>query len=245
MGMSDERVDSELKAHQAFAAWVEEGKRLRRVFDETEQSLPAALARMFGETENGRRSQQSPALPIDPPKPKAAMDVCIWVPENDLTAAKLALAILRDEKTPITASELFDKLKAHRPDAIRGTVFNIGPRLEGDLINRTADGWMIREPSKVPVLTGDGYAWGPPAVFTKTELAGHRRTILCHVLGRHPEGLQIVPLVREVEELGVCRAPLNKDLVKGDFEILRREGKVRRKPGAPKKWILANEGGAK
>jgi hypothetical protein len=144
---------------------------------------------------------------------------------------------MRMEKGPMSPDVLFDKLKSRRADAIKGSVYNMGPRWDGDLIRRTFEGWALIDPSRAPVLHA-GYAWGPPSAFTKQELAAHRRIILLHILAAAPNGLLIVQIAEQLANSEACKAPASKDLVKVDMAVLERDRKVR-KIGGSKRWTLA------
>ncbi len=128
------------------------------------------------------------------------------------------------------------------PSVHRGSIANIGARLEGKVINRTDDGWTLIDTAKAGVLHA-GMLWGPPEIFQKTELAAHRREAILHLLAAQPSGLQIVQIVEQLLGCPWVHAPVNKDLLKADMEELRKDGKVRR-VGNSKKWELApNEKG--
>ena len=67
----------------------------------------------------------------------------------------------------------------------------------------------------------------------------HRRIVIRHLL-KASGGLQIVQLVKQLRESGLCHAPMTKDLLKMDFSVMQKAGTVRR-VGNSKKWELVEE----
>lgn len=114
---------------------------------------------------------------------------------------------------------------------------NIGTRLSGKQINRTDSGWQLISPEETGVLH-EGYLWGPRAFFHKYELAAHRRLAILHVLSFFNGGLQLRQILEWLRKCNWVHAPVNKDLLKADLEILDRDEKIR-KVGNSGKWELA------
>jgi hypothetical protein len=69
-------------------------------------------------------------------------------------------------------------------------------------------------------------------------MAAHRREAILHILQTFRSGLQTVQIVERLREFAWVKAPVNKDLLKGDMDVLVGEGKVRHS-GNSKKWVLA------
>ena len=80
-----------------------------------------------------------------------------------------------------------------------------------------------------------GICGGPREIFQKSEIAGHRRDAILHVLSNFDSGLQTRQLVEQLGRCSWVHAPVNKDLIKTDLEMLAELGKVRRR-GNSKKW---------
>jgi hypothetical protein len=126
------------------------------------------------------------------------------------------------------------------PTVSSGSISNIGTRLNGKSIQRQDDGWVIVDPSKAGIIK-DGFLWGPPSIFEKHELAAHRRDAILHLLKHYNAGLQAVQIVEQLHNCHWIQAPINKDLLKADLEVLQQAGKIRRR-GNSKKWeLVANE----
>ncbi len=64
--------------------------------------------------------------------------------------------------------------------------------------------------------------------------------LVLHVLKVFKGGLQILQIVDMLQHMGQCLAPVSKDLVKADMEVMQDEKKVK-KQGNSGKWVLAQE----
>jgi hypothetical protein len=235
-------LDKELKAYQSMADLLTQAKAVRWNFEDANVGIPPALSRLLGESANGHDGE-SPKIIVSPPKtprpPGVATDNWVWFDPRDATLTTLALAILRTSESPMLANDLFHEIRNFHKDANSGSFANIGARLDGTIIKRSEEGWTLVDPTNAPVLF-DGYIWGEPSVFKNTELAGHRRALICHMLQAWPGGLQIVQLVHHLRSSGLCRAPVSKDLVKVDMETLEKEGQARR-IGNSRKWVVGRK----
>jgi hypothetical protein len=119
-------------------------------------------------------------------------------------------------------------------------VYNTGRTLENaGIIAKKDDGWLLCGNQPVPVLNGK-YVWAPAESLQKYELAAHRRELILHILAVFKVGLQTLQIVEMLSRMDQCKAPVNKDLVKADMEILQDAKKVKR-AGNSKKWVLAQE----
>jgi hypothetical protein len=73
------------------------------------------------------------------------------------------------------------------------------------------------------------------------ELAAHRRDAILHILQHFEMGLEVVQLVEQLTNCSWVIAPVNKDLLKADVQVLESEGKIRRR-GNTRKWEIAPPG---
>jgi hypothetical protein len=200
-------------------------------------SLPEPLKRLLAVNGAGNAVSGPPAIPAPqkPPMPPGAKSDWVYIQEKDATATSIALAILNGSKEPIRAKEIIEKVTAILPNVLRGSINNIGSRLaESRLIDRTEEGWTLAKPESAGIIH-EGNLWGPREIFQKSELAAHRRDAIIHVLSNFDSGLQVRQLVEQLSRCSWVHAPVNKDLVKVDLEILAELGKVRRR-GNSKKW---------
>ena len=140
------------------------------------------------------------------------------------------------------SKELYRRIIPLGIEASLGTVSNAAVRLESHGIVTRGDDqrWKLAKPEMAGVI-GEGYVWGAADSFTMQELAAHRRQAILQLLGANHGGLQLVQLTEELRRLGWVRAPINKDLLKGDMDWLLGKHKVRR-IGNSRKWGLALEG---
>ncbi len=175
-----------MKAYQSLVRLMEEAKECRRLFEVAGCDLPDPLKRFFGETPpdqsgRGRVLETSIPPPCSPPKPQAAEDDWLWIPASDLSVQLLVLAILRASEGPIPTRELIDRARKIVPSVNSGSIANIGTRLDGHVLSRGDAGWVLTDKSVAPILH-QGYAWAQKSVFTKSEVAAHRRMAVKHLL---------------------------------------------------------------
>lgn len=173
-------------------------------------------------------------------RPGEAKPDWIRVDVKHCTPTPIALAILRSSKGPMRHRDLSNRVNEILPNVPSGSVSNIGTRLGGKLIDKTPAGWKLIDPQEAGVIK-DGFLWGPPSVFGKYELAGHRRESIIYLLEQHETGLELVQIVEELRKCPWVHAPINKDLVKEDIHILDKDGTLRRR-GNTRKWEIAPAG---
>ena len=128
------------------------------------------------------------------------------------------------------------------PNVPSGSIFNVGAKLHGKKILRSDDGWTLIKPEYGGIIS-DKFLWGPKEIFQKTELAAHRREAIIHLLTVFKSGLQTRQIVDNLHKCPWVHAPINKDLLKADLEILAAKDAVKRQ-GNSKKWILVPKDGA-
>jgi len=102
---------------------------------------------------------------------------------------------------------------------------------------RSKAGWSLLSPESAPILH-DGYIWGPPEIFTTQELAVHRREAILHLLRFYRAGLQTSQIIELLQKCAWVHAPVNKELVQDDVQLLSKAEKIRRR-GNSRKWELA------
>lgn len=237
--MNTEAFSKETEAMKSLLALFESAKRTRRLFDEANMSLPEPLARFLGEERSRGPTVREPTLQIPSPDwPKPPADVAgtrhITVRLNELAPTTLVVALLQKAGGPLRAKELVGQVQNILPNASYGTIMNIGSRLSDDLINKGSDGWSLKAGAKAPLIHGDR-AWGEPELFSKQDVAAHRREAVEHLLRLNPGGLQIVQVVEQLKLCEWMLAPVSKDLVKIDVQELAQEGRAQR-VGNSKKW---------
>ena len=234
-----DRIDEESNAVQSLAALYEQARQCRDLYQRAQMGLPEALQRFFGMNGNSHKAAGKganiPPLPRLNPPEEAGHD-WLWIDVTQAGATSIVLAVLRANKEPLHPRDIFERVTRYLADCTSGSISNIGTRLDGTVIERTDDGWKLLQPEKAGIIR-DGRLWGPASVFSKTELAVHRRDAILHLL-HALGGLQIVQIVEQLRNCNWVNAPVNKDLVKADMAILLAAGKVRR-VGNSKKWAIA------
>ena len=95
-------------------------------------------------------------------------------------------------------------------------------RLDGDVIKRAEDGWSLLKPERAAILHRD-LLWGSPGIFSKQELAAHRREAVLHIIGCFPAGLQTSQIIEQLRGCRWVQAPISKELVQDDMELLDEE----------------------
>ena len=115
-----------------------------------------------------------------------------------------------------------------------GTLANLGTKLDGTVIHRTEAGWVLADVAKAPALF-QGRLWGLPEIFGKYELAAHRREAIMHLLETYRSGLQTSQLIEHLRSNPWVHAPINKEVVQADLEMLDKEKQIRR--GSSRKWV--------
>ena len=119
-------------------------------------------------------------------------------------------------------------VQALRPDISTGTIYNLGKRLDGISLKRSSEGWELISPETAPILQGD-LVWGAAETFTTHELAAQRRDAILHILSIYRTGQQTSQLIEMLQSCAWLKAPINKELVQDDVEILNKDGKIKRR----------------
>jgi len=240
VSMSHNQLEAEQEATSSLMELLEQAKKCRRLYERAHMALPEPLKRVLGMNGAGSHSiapRFTPA-PEQPSRPPEADSDWICIHVKDATPTSIALAILRTAKEPVRAKDIVSAVQEMLPDVRSGSIANIGSRLHGTLIRRTDDGWTLEKAESAGVIV-DGFLWGPPGIFGKQEMAAHRRDAILHILQFFPTGLQTSQIIEELKKSSSwVRAPINKELVQDDMEILDEEKQVRRR-GNSKKWELS------
>lgn len=236
--MTVDLFNAELEAQRSLLDLYEQAKKCQVLFEHAHIALPEVLKRVLGMSAATDKSSASRIVaPQRPPMPPEAEQNWISIRDKEATPTTIVLAILRAAKAPVRARDLNDRVMDILPNVLRGSISNIGSRLDDKLIRRTKEGWELLKPESAGVLH-KGFVWGPPSVFGKSELAAQRREALLHLLDSFESGLQIVQIVEQLKGCPWIVAPINKDLVKEDIGVLAEEGKIKRR-GNSKKWELS------
>ena len=242
IAMSQDTFKAQLALYQRLTDWMREADELSYAFRNAGLVVPDPLTQALSDVPKGEyRPSHVPAIPpIKRSKtPLDAGSDWISISANDGSPTSVTLAVLKGANGPMRAKDVADRVTGMISDVTYGSIANIATRLAGEKIQRTDEGWALVSGSATPVLL-DGFLWGPPSVFSKQDLAAHRREAIVRVLEHFPSGLQIVQLVEELKKLGWVRAPINKDLLKEDVAVLRQLGKIKRRGNAGK-WEIGRE----
>jgi hypothetical protein len=179
--------------------------------------------------------------PARPQQPPDARPSWLWLPFDSVTPTTAILAILRTAGGTLSPSDIKARIDALREEPVsKGVVANIGTRLDGKDIVRTDDGWSLLNREAAPVLH-ESNVWGPKEAFETYDIAEHRRRCVMHVLRQ--QELQVMQILRTLEECSWIHAPLSKDLLKTDLQLLDSENKAKR-IGNSGKWRLTQKGAA-
>ena len=235
-----DKFQLEQEAYTTLADLYEHAKRCRLRFDEAGLTIPDGLQRILGL--NGRVVELKDDAGDDigelerPSAPSEADDEWMWIPVSDAIPQTIVLAVLRAADGPMHPRNIIERVFEIRPDATSGGVYNVGPRLDGKLIERGDAGWRLIDQESAPVLYSENL-WGPVSVFGKQDLAAHRRHAIVHILKRHQSGLQVIQIVEALRKCEWMKSPVNKDSLKGDVEVLLAAGKIERR-GNSRKWAI-------
>ena len=227
-------LNAEMEATLKLAEFLDMAKKCEQLYTRANMALPEPLKRVLGVNGTGTSTRVVIPAPQSPRAPLEAQSDWIWILVKDATATSIVLAILRAAKEPVKAKDVATCVTGILPNALSGSIFNVGTRLDGKKIRRTDEGWVLLRPEYGGVIV-DGYLWGPADVFQKTELATHRREAIIHLLNSFEGGLQTRQIVEQLHRCTWVHAPINKDLLKADLEILDEKGLIKRR-GNSKKW---------
>ncbi|MGB6130508.1 MAG: hypothetical protein WCC14_09285 [Acidobacteriaceae bacterium] len=237
------KFEAERKAVDSLGRLYAAADECRRLYESAGMALPETVLRIFSDQKNSGTSRTPviniPAIERDSVPPEATEE-WISISASAATPTTVALALLRGARHPLRPKELVDAVGNIIPDVSGGSVYNLGFRLEkeGKLV-KTEDGWALAKSDFAPVLD-HGLIWGPPESLAKQDVAAHRREAILHVLRMDKSGLQIVQLVAKLHDCPWVKAPVNKDLLKADMQVLLDGGKVRQR-GNSRKWEAVSE----
>jgi hypothetical protein len=238
--MEYDLLTAEQEAIRSLMDLFEQAKKCQQLHERARMTLPEPLKRMLGMSTNGtKKAVVSIPPPERPPLPIGAESDWVSIPVASAFPTSIALALLRDGEGPVPARDVVAGVLAIRPDVPRGSVNNIGTRLDGTVIARSKKGWELINPETAPILS-DGMIWGAPAIFSKTELAVHRKEAVLHLIRTVRAGLQTSQIIEHLQNCPWVHAPISKELVQDDVEYWFKEGKIKRS-GNSKKWIVKPE----
>jgi hypothetical protein len=233
-------IPDQREAYQSLIKLFDQIEECRRLFERAGLPIPEQV-KLFTVNSNGSGKPNVPRARIEPihrnSRPLEADDEWISIDISEANATSLVLAVLRAAGQPIKAGDVIEQVMKLNAKVPRGSVHNIGTRLDGREIRRAEEGWSLIHPEKAPIAH-DGYIWGPKESFEKQELAAHRREAILHILRCFPSGMQIVQIVDQLRGCYWMKAPATKDLLKADMDLLEGHGKVRRISNS-RKWEVA------
>lgn len=234
-------LDQERAAIESLSKLYAAAKECERLHGVANLPLPVALLRLLGETGSGNGSGDRRANGVQPPTPPEAPPGAkpdwIYIDVREGTVATVLLGVLRSAISPLRYRDLQEQIARHLPNANPGSVANAGARFADAGIIERDGGWALLKPEKAPAIY-QGFLWGPASLFNKQELAAHRRAAILHLLGQSDSGLQAMQLIGAMRKCSWIQAPINKDLVKGDLEVMLRDRLIRRR-GNTRKWEVA------
>lgn len=239
------RFGKEFEALTALAKLMADADTCKRLYEEAGLPLPRPLAVMFDlEKPPGVSMADPPAVviprPARPPRSPRGSTDWIYFPIDEAQETSLVLAVL-STNIPVTPSAVVERVQSLRPQVNKGTIANIGSRLEQERrIRRDHNGWMLIHGTNAPEIFDD-FIWGSPDAFQKQELAAYRRMVILHVLRSCSDGLQVAQLTRALETQCPWLSediPVTKFLVKADMKALA-DKKLVKIIGDSKKWGLA------
>jgi hypothetical protein len=245
--MSSDLLQAKIAAQKSYTALLEQALQCATYYDRAQLDYPDELKMLFGivrqdgSTQNGHQPEKL-VFPQMLPRPDVVpqgMDAdWVSIPAKKAVATSIVLACLRMNGGRMPVRDILDFVSKILPEVVQGTIANIGTRLTSDaIISRGEDGWVLLKREAAGFVLEDRY-WAPANVMMKQEMAAHRREAILHTLQTFTSGLQTVQIVERLREFAWVKAPINKDLVKGDMDFLLGERKVKHS-GNSKKWVLA------
>jgi hypothetical protein len=243
---TEARFEAEREATKSILDLYDRAKRSQELCNEAGMRMPEILERLLGlreqsgKNELGEEEASAAAAPVVAPsysRPPEATAEWISIDVRNASVNSVGLAILR-ENGEMRFGDLNRAVQAILPSAKFGSVANVGTKLHGIKIDRTAKGWKLLNTEDIGIIA-NGRLWAPISALNLQDMAAHRRESTMHILKAHPTGLQTEQLVEELRKCSSwMRARVNKYLVKDDTAVLRREGKIKHR-GNTKKWALA------
>lgn len=238
--MNFDLLTAETEAAQSLIELIAQAKRCRDLHERARMTLPEPLKRVLGISTNGsKKPVVSIPPPERPPLPVGADSDWVCIRAKDAYPTNVTLAVLRGADGPMMARDVVSAVIDILPNVPRGTVNNLGTRLHGNTIKRSREGWELIHPETAPILQ-DGMIWGSPTVFSKQELAVHRREAVLHLIRTVPAGLQTSQIIDHLKNCSWVHAPISKELVQNDVEYWVGEGRIKRS-GNSKKWVVKPE----
>lgn len=227
-----------IEAHRSWADILERCDKARSLFQRAGETVPEELKALVGNTPAS--PMHSPHPIFRPPSPPNAGDDWIWIGIEDAATTTIMLAILGLSEQPLTVKDIRDKivaLEGNNSEIVMGSVYNAAQRMiTNQILIRDEEGRLTsKQPDKIAVIY-EGRLWGPVSIFQMAEQAAHRRNAEVFLLRKSQAGLlqsQMVAMLRNPDVLNPA-VPMNKDLIKGDFEVMN--GKRVRRIGNSKKW---------
>jgi hypothetical protein len=242
VGVDWSKIDAEREAVKSLMDLYDLAKRCQQLHEASDMPVPEPLKRFLGMSEQtGKGGAGKEEASISPPNykpPSEASEDWISIAAADASVSAVALAILR-RAGAMRPRDLNEAVLDILPEATAGSIANMGTRLQGTVIDRTEDGWKLLNPGAAGIII-NGRLWGPDSAFATPDIAAHRRESILHILKSYPTGLQIVQIVEQLRKCSWVHAPVNKDLLKADMEVLQKQDKVRRR-GNSKKWEVVRE----
>jgi hypothetical protein len=245
--MTSDLLQAKIAAQKSYTALLEQALQCASFYDRAKLDYPDELKTLFGIVRNdaGAKNGHQPEKQIFPqmlPRPDIVPQGMnaewVSIPAKKAIATSLVLACLRMKGGRAKVREILDFVSEILPDVIQGTIANVGTRLVAEkIIRRDSDGWVLLNFEAAGYVLEDRY-WAPAEIMLKQELAAYRREAILYILQSFKSGLQTVQIVERLRELTWMKAPVNKDLLKADMEILEADGKVKHS-GNSKKWVLS------
>jgi len=228
-------LQSEILAASSYLRLLNEAQECKRLHEKAGIALPIPLLRLLGEEGVAVGHEQMMLKTSSPDidssrlatKPDEAEREWVSIKAKDASPTTIALAVLGSLDEPIKAKALANRVTSISPNIVGGSIYNLLRRLEdgGDVTSDT-NGWILANQDAAGLLSGE-YIWAPPSRFTKQDLAAHRREAIVHIL-RNESSMQIMEIVERLHQWEWVKAPVNKDLLKADMQVLEEQGLVRR-----------------
>jgi hypothetical protein len=241
--MSWPRIEAESQAIQSLVQLYEQAKKCQQLYEQAHMALPEPLKRFLGiePVGNSNHSSSRPTLQIPQPSnrkpPEGAAQDWLWVNVRHCTPSTLIAAVLRQAPEMLT-KQVIARVTSLNPDIVTGSIYNAATRLETTgLIDRKDGVWQIKNQSSAPIIDND-VVWWNAQMFQVHEKAAHRRDAILYILSHFETGLEILQIVEQLQNCSWMKAPVSKDLLKVDVEVLESERKIRRR-GNTRKWELA------
>lgn len=251
----------EADAYAALSELMVDADRCATKFERAGLPLPARLARFLERASQEGGADEQLVLPSSnssPPNPRPkrprALDThemagssaeagFIQVPWEDLSTTTAVLALLREAGTA-SMDDLIAAASLRGRDVSRGTLFNIGARLEKEgVLSRESTSWTLVAGAQVASLSKDGtVASGPPDAFTPQETAVFRRErVLAFFGSRGASGARRSEVLDALRSDHVAFADVSTHVVQADLRELASRGRIVC-DRATKMWRLDGEG---